>query len=215
MKVMVLGSCRVYDPLKNYRETVLFKGGRVHTSTQIIQAFNIMSGNLKIPQDIFKYALRGTEKKTYLIYDFLEIDFFIMEICSVKNFYFNNYNSISLGTDRWAKKDKFKEKIIIRKETNDELFYNLNKINLIINRKPCLFVSHNNIPNLENRDLLINNLSLWCEKNDKYFLDPTGLIKKYGVRKCFKPKNDCNHYSRNFRREMRRYFKTFLKELKI
>ena len=98
------------------------------------------------------------------------------------------------------------------KESKAEFFYNMDVINKIIDDRPVLFISHNNIPNLKNRKLIIKYLLEWCGNNKKNFIDPTILINKYKVKKCFE-KNDYNHYSLFFRKKMKRYIGDFLKDI--
>jgi len=210
MKAMILGSCRVYYPLLGMPNVIFYPGGTVHYSGQIIQAFNIMSKNIDIPKYLEKKVFKGWSKKQNKKYDISKIDKFVIEISSLKKIYFDN-SKILLNIDYFEGKKNISG-VNISKESKAEFFYNMDVINKIIDDRPVLFVSHNNIPNLKNRKLIIKYLLEWCGANKKNFIDPTILINKYKVKKCFE-KNDYNHYSLFFRKKMKRYIGDFLKDI--
>ena len=108
MKIMALGSCRVYCPLLGMPNVFFYPGGTVHYSGQIIQAFNIMSKNIDIPKDLEKKVFKGWSKKQNKKYDISKIDKFVIEISSLKKIYFNN-SKILLNIDYVEDKKIFQE----------------------------------------------------------------------------------------------------------
>jgi hypothetical protein len=210
MKAMAIGSCRIYYPVGNLSHVKMSPLGNSHSSGQIIQLFKIMNGTISIPEYLTKMAFKGRSKtKEMERVDISKIDKFIIEVSSLKKVYFKN-SKILLSLDYFENR-KISE-VITTEESDEEFFNNLDAINRIVNNKPILFVSHNNIPNLINRSKIIMNLSKWCKKNKKDFFDPTHKILQYKpVQRCFLSDNDYNHYSVMFIKKLKKYFRAFLK----
>ena len=202
MKSLVMGSCRIAQPLKDREDMILYPGEHVHSPAEIVQAFKIMDGHICVPVELEKYIFRGWGQRDNKHVDLNMIDRLIVEISSVKRYVYTGYNSIILHI---GYEDNIERKeilplhgVVLLRETYEEILNNLDVIYNLINRKQMVVFCQNNISQLPVRYMLSNALSAWCRTRNQVFIDPTRIITEYGMEKCFLPKDgdyDTQHYT--------------------
>lgn len=202
MKSLVMGSCRIAQPLKDREDMILHPGGHVHSPAEIVQALKIMDGQICVPPELEKYVFRGWGQRDNKRVDLDMIDRLIVEISSVKRYVYTAYNSIILHIgyeDNIERKEILPlQGVVLLKETFDEILNNLDIIYTLINKKKMIVFCQNNISQLPVRYMLSHALSSWCRARNQIFIDPTRIIAEYGMKQCFLPKDgdyDTQHYT--------------------
>lgn len=202
MKSLVMGSCRIAQPLQDRDDMILYPGGHVHSPEEMIQALKIMDGRISIPPELEKYAFRGWGLRDNKRVDLDTIDRLILEVSSVKRYVYTGYDSIILhiGYEDNIKKNEILhlEGVVLLRETYSEILNNLKVIYNMVNRKKMVVFCQNNISQLPVRYMLSYALSTWCRANDQIFFDPTRIVAEHGMEQCFLTRDgdyDTLHYT--------------------
>ena len=216
MKSLVMGSCRIAQPLQDRDDMVLYPGGHVHSPAEMIQALKIMEGRICIPPELEKYAFRGWGLRDNKRVDLNTIDRLILEVSSVKRYVYTGYDSfvLHIGYEDNIKRNEILplESVVLLRETYSEILNNLNVIYNMINRKKIVVFCQNNISQLPVRYMLSYALSTWCRGNNQIFFDPTRIVAEYGMERCFLPKDgdfDTQHYTEFMQNKIVEYIDSF------
>ena len=197
-----MGSCRIAEPLKDC--AVLYPGGHIHSTSEVIQASKIMRGEFEYHPSLAIYMFRGWGLKENKRFDYDSITNVIIEISSIKN-YIKDEVILHIGYEDNINRGELQklDNVIIIKETEEVINRNLLIIKKIFKANNLLFISHNTLPQISSRYKIAYIISSFCESHKISFIDPTPLVAEYGVGKCF-PKGDSNHYTDFFKSIIKR-----------
>lgn len=60
---LILGSCRVTKLFESNNDAICYAGGHVHSTSEVVQAFQLMNSEMMIPNNILSHMKRG--RKAY------------------------------------------------------------------------------------------------------------------------------------------------------
>lgn len=167
MKISLFGSCRLLCINKYFQCTGLNESiSYTHTTGEAIQLAKFINGNIEIPEEVRKYCFRtGIIHNKLITYtkefqkEFQETDLFVIEVCSIKNYMYNDFHIHHLAVDKrlnyyqnTPKEITCNTRIVRQKESDIEK--DLLKINNMIGNKKILIVSHINA--MANKNIIIN-----------------------------------------------------------
>lgn len=230
IKVFASGSCRILQSLDKeqnnnkieYIHTLksanhyLGKNfiGKMHTINQHIQLIKYLTNTIEIPRNILSYFLSTYNSKKFLskkrqnriqstkilMKEIKQSDIFIFEICSIKEFMYNDYQLMEPLLDK-----KINNTVV--NLSHDELVEGLHKLVKMI-KKPIIFQTHfrpnifleNDAQKIENREIIYNACKKVANETGNYIHDPSELILLYGYDKMLEKetKNDIilyNHFT--------------------
>jgi len=189
MKTLVMGSCRIVESLMACPSVVPYPGGHVHSTGEVIQAINIMKGDIVIPCELSPYFFigHGTREDKKLDVDSFET--VIIEISSIKNFWLSDL-ILHIGYLDGLNNNLFPplNGVNLLKEDEKTICDNLTiiKRSLLTDCK-LIVISQNNFAQLPDRYFLSHALSSWAKENSATFFDPSFLIALNGIKECFPP----------------------------
>lgn len=195
MKLLVMGSCRVTRPLESV--STLCPLGNIHSTSEMVQACEVMSGKRSIPENLKPYFY-GVGKRENVLVDLSSIDQVVIEISSLKNHVVNGEIIINIGYEeklQWPRLDNVRVQI----ETASEMVKNLKSLeSYFSNSQKVLYVCHNTLVAVASRYMIAEVLSQWCKEKPHEFCDPTVFDSKYGSKEVHLLKEsgeiDYNHY---------------------
>ena len=197
-----IGSCRVYTPLKilsDGSECNLIHAGNdfyTHSTRDAIQKIGHLTARTEISSELIPLVINDMKR-----YDsslrrenyYEDADIVLLEVCSIKS---NQLDGVEL--QQWCvrdaklgkkgeRADKLARVCDLHVMSESEIIDDLNVIHNLVNKKPLLIVTHNllelpdgSIPSA--RITIKNAVQEFCENTENAsFVDPTVLIKKYGV----------------------------------
>lgn len=168
---LALGSCRVRGAM--YKKALLTKIGRLYSSSDFIQAFSILNGDLNIPKENVKYfSTCADEFKTI---DIDNIENIVIEISSSR-YYKDDKFVYAIGPKREIPNSK------ICFETHEDIVGNLDLLRdkWFKNRK-IVIIGPNILVTQPNRYELAFILSSWCKRNNYPYLDLAYIYAKNGL----------------------------------
>jgi hypothetical protein len=217
-KIYLMGSCRLLKPLRGSMDKMdKYNGGYIYSSSEVIQAFKIMSGSMVVSKDLENYVFYDYGVPEKKLYNISKIEKFIIEISSIKKYI---YDDFLLSASLMMRKDDFSEYDILKdirpiKESEEEMINNFSLIKDITKNKKIIFISHNNMPCLEVRYFINKVLIEWCSRKDNNhtFYNIDTFIKKENNPNSFfrcpkdqKYEMDYNHYSKKGRKKIAKLY---------
>jgi len=213
-----MGSCRVCNPCGLDHDCVHYPGGFVYSTTDILQAFEVMSGNIEIPDPICKAKFRGNPirvfdgvgvkpKKTL---DWESFDTIVFEVSSNRSYrvikrsadFYLPYGTLTMYTHRRSKLlDVIAKEARLSLEIEDRatIERNLHRLGEIVGDRKIIACVHHNLVCHTNRYLISHVVSSWCREESHAFFDPTPVIAACGPREVFRinrrKRIDYDHYS--------------------
>ena len=200
--VLLIGTCRIHRPLFNFKSTKYCflddKFGTLAESNQIIQYINLLNNKSSIPKCIFPYIScynRSNYSEEY-IEDckmlFNKADIVLIELSSIKEcftfFELEKYYLDYFKTEMNPPEFMYIKNTELISENN--ICRNIKIIQKLCGNKKVMFVSHFNVNNIPQRELIIKCI----EKTATYYYNPTEFVSK-NLPNCI---TDINHYSKEF-----------------
>lgn len=157
MKVALFGTCRL-ESIRNhffctdFDESISF----VHSTKEIIQLIKFITRQIEIPETISQFCFRkGILSRKPVVYSsrflkqFNESDVFVIEICSMKKYIFQEYYLHHLSVDARLHYYKKTPKYILKKtevqfQDKQEIEKDISEILELVYPKKVLLVSHIN-----------------------------------------------------------------------
>lgn len=204
---LVMGSCRVAEPMKDLPDVVLYPGGHVHSTAEFLQALRIMRGDVVPPHDIEPHLFRGWGERDDKRVDLDAVDTAIMELCSLKSYRYGTW-LLHIGYEENVASGELSplEGVVLHRESLEEVRANLNEIGSILDGKQLVFVLQNNIPHLPERYLLGYVVAEWCRQHPARLVDATALIAESGIERCLPVRDgvwDYLHYTDQMKARIR------------
>lgn len=200
------GSCRIdmVSNQTNLNNIISY----THSTKEVIQLINVLSGKLIIPHPYNKLCFRTgiLENKPIYCTDlhkqlFSKSDVFLIEICSRKNYIHSDYYLHHLCVDK-----RFKyicapleifENYRMEIQTDKEIETDIEEIQRLLFPRKIIIVSHYNSKingkYIPLRNSLINLLQKICSNNDIPFVNPTEVLKNYRQHEIMT--RDLGHYT--------------------
>lgn len=204
---LVMGSCRVAEPMKDLDDVVLYPGGHVHSTTEFLHAIGIMSGDLLPPPEINDHMFRGWGRQDEKRVDLDSIDTVVMELCSLKSYRYGQW-ILHIGYEENVASGELAalEGVDLHRESYAELVRNLDRINAVLGGKRLVLVLQNNIPQLAERYIIGSAAAEWCRQNSHQLIDATAIIAEHGIACCLPVRDgawDYLHYTDFMKDRMR------------
>lgn len=194
MLTTLLGSCRLNSFIHLLECTSIHDGvSYVHSTKEILQLINIIKGQVVLPIDMMRYALRAgilqkepVEINQKVIDEFNSTELFIIEICSIKKYLYNGIYLHHLAVDsKWGRnfwKDTpsyVVSSTIIEEQTREEIEEDIKEILHILVNKKIIFVTHI-LPDkgLVKRKYLIDLLEDLRKRDGLILISPTECLTK-------------------------------------
>ena len=189
----------IHNCLENFFEKQTFTGnnflGKLHNSKEIIQFLKVLKNDIILPEKILKLFLTAfsnfrcpnieRENNPNQILkdiqnDFNDISTFFIEISSIKIYEYENF---FVNLEHISSPNPYinNYKNIMYTQTKDNLISDLKNIIDIIGNKKIVFITHLNINNITNRSIIkesIEFVTLHCNNNNIYMIDPITIIHK-------------------------------------
>jgi len=207
---LVMGSCRLAEPMRDVEDVILYPGGHVHSTAEFVQAIRIMQGDLIPPMDINAHLFRGWGVADQKLVDLGQVDTVVLELCSLKNYMFGEW-ILHVGYAENVETGELSplDGVQLRKESYREVLENLDRIQCLLRGRQMVVVLQNNIPALPERYLLGHAASEWCRDNSQRLVDATSIVAEYGVERCLPVRDgewDFTHYSDFMKAKVRDVF---------
>ena len=120
---LILGSCRVWTEFENRLDAVRYPGGHVHSTSEAVQAFQIMRGEIQVPEKHLPHVRRGIKSLTKdMTLDLTKIKTVVLEISSIKTWRLGEL-CLQFGSGH----EKL-DKVVIESESADTIQGNLRSI---------------------------------------------------------------------------------------
>jgi len=196
---LVMGSCRLAEPLKDHPECVLYPGGHVHSTSAFLQSIRIMLGELTPPAELEAYLFRGWGLAGPKTVDFRKVDSVLLELCSIKNYMYEGW-VLHIGYEDNTRSGELQELpgVSLQRETPDEMMRNLDTLGEMLGSRGVVVFLQNNIPQIPERYLLGSVGAQWCRQRSHPLIDATAIIAKHGMAACLPMKDgqpDYQHYT--------------------
>lgn len=201
MKILVIGSCRVKNPARIYRESrdrnceIYIVPPHFHTIEQINQALKILLKKHKKHPDVADkrqgkltcahLCWRGADQRDPK--NITEIDKFIIEISGVRNYKCEHGYYLCPFPEFYIKHKKYKVSY------SKNYLKGLKEMHTLIGKKPLLIVSNHNIYDKSSRTKMIRACDEFSHNNINVdFFNPTNLINFKNTKKYLYNEN---HYT--------------------
>jgi hypothetical protein len=192
MITTLFGSCRL-GPFSLLLECTSINEdiSHVHSTKEILQLIKILNGDIKIDEGITRYVFRtGVMKENTIkineniLSQFKDTELFIIEICSMKKYVYNEVYLHHLSVDkRWPEFSsktpvEIRSNTKIEEQSENEIRNDINEIVNILSKNKIVFVSHI-LPKsdiLTKRKKLINILEKIHSETELNFIFPTEVL---------------------------------------
>ena len=204
MKVFSSGSCRLVTTIHNGYDKIIpihsmfhiFVGinflGKLHNTKQHIQFIKFIKDEITIPYDIlakfltsYSTTFDGCEersllpiKKESIKLQFDECEWYIIEICSIKRYKYDDFevqHELTNDTTRCILQTE--EEIMEDLQTIREMISPNKKILFQLHFRPNIIYNEPN-KSIKNREMLFNVISHFCQRTDNtYIYDPSIILQ--------------------------------------
>lgn len=185
-KCVVMGSCRVVEPMLKVPAYKCYPGGHVHSTGEMLQAVSVMKGEMSWIPSMEPYLFHGHGIAKQKLVPLKDIEVYVLEISSLKNFVYED-KKVHIGYFDRIKKGLIKplpKEVRVVSESHEEVLSNLDKLRERTDNAHFVIFCQNNLPAVNARYRLGAALTEWCKDNKQTFIDPTVMIAKHGIDKC-------------------------------
>ena len=224
MSITLFGTCRLNGIYNHNNLNNLIN--YTHSTKEVIQLIKFLKGELIIPIPYNKLCFRtGICEDRFIEYNenytklFDNTNIFIIEICSNKKYFHNNFYLHHLAVDKRFgnyiyTSDEILENFIIEKQTDEEIENDILEIQKMLYPKKIIIVSHYNSKlngeYINSRNNLINLLDTICKKYNIPFINPTIVLSGFNQEKVMK--DNLGHYTDFGMKKFSNYMNNILKK---